>query len=195
MAANRALAIRCGLACAAVSAQHLRRFPGSLNNKKSLPEPFETRVFCPPTQGTISAVQLAELLAEDAAFSAAPVATPVAKTVPASVVEEVPELDGQMAAKVAKLVAPKKPSSRESVTGLDVSGSSADWHWVLQKMQEMKPLTDAELVLRLEKIAGARLRQGKRASHPDHARYAARTVEKARQKLDARRAARCNKAA
>lgn len=173
LAAHRALARRCGLTLAAVSATHLRRFGGSVNNKKALSSPFATRLFCDPVDGTMTAEQLADLFAEDAAH----VADPLTKTA------AVPKPKNESGAPVF----PAKKT--RSVAGADDSGSADDWRWLMQKMDRVGGQNREQLVAALVDRAGERSRQFKRADHSDHLRYAEWTVDKAFAYRAARKAA------
>ena len=173
LAAHRALARRCGLSLAAVSATHFRRFEGSVNNKKALSEPFTTRLFCEPVDGTLTAAQLADLLAEDAAH----IASPATKTAAVS---------AQKTEFVAPAFAAKKA---RSVSGPDNSASADDWHWLMLRMNRVGGQDRDRLIAALVDRAGARLRQGKRTDNKDHLRYAEWTVDRAIARRAAKKAA------
>ncbi len=174
IAVQRALARRCGLTLAAVSATHFRRFEGSKNHKKALAETFVTRLFCEPIPGTLAAAQLAELLAEDAATAVANTATVIALKTESSA----PVYGGK-----------KVPS----ISGPDHSGSAHDWRWLMQKIDRVgghdRGHDRVSLAAQLADRAGERQRQGKRADDADHLRYAQLTVDRALAHRAAKKAA------
>lgn len=168
LAANRALARRCGLTFAAVQQGQLRRFVGSVNHKPGLLAPFVSRLFCEPVVGTISEQQLAELLADEAAHAAAD-NTPVA----AQRTVRMPTPASDSGASTPSATRVRDDASR------DHTGSGQDWAWVMLELGRVGGGNRGRLVAALEKRAGARRRQGKPPSDPDHLRYAELTVDRA----------------
>jgi len=180
LAAQRALARRAGLTCAAVQQHQPRRFPGSRNCKPGLAEPFTTRLIGVPAPGTISGAQLAELLAEDARYVAP---DPAASTTA-----------GGGAARTAKKSTAgaagdtSAAAVRQRRQHADNSGSGQDWAWLMERLGSVRGRDHERLVEELAARAGARERQGKRTGDPDHLRYARATVDRAVAELTVRKA-------
>ena len=181
LAVQRALARRCGLTLAAVQQHQPRRAPGSVNNKLAPLEPFVTRLFCKPVAGTISFVQLAELLAEDKAHAAAVLAGTVTK------IKAQKQATPVVEAAVAKLK-PKRVVDG-AYGGTDDSGSGQDWRWLMDRIGRVGGRDRDRLVAELAARAGDRRRQGKPPNHPDHLRYAEWTVDRALALVAAKKAA------
>lgn len=171
VAVQRALARRCGLTLAAVQQAQLRRFDGSVNHKKSLAEPFVTRLFCSPVTGTMGDGHLAELLEEDKAHKAGKGAGPAATTT-----ENVPTPKP-----VGNGGASSPPSAKPSLPtgGIDDSGSGKDWAWACDQLGRAGGRDRAKLIADLVARCEARGRQGKAATDEDHQRYAELTVDNA----------------
>ncbi len=178
VAAQRALARRCGLTLAAVQAHQPRRGPDGVNNKSSLEAPFVTRLICEPVPGAITVDQLAELLAEDAAHTAA---------VAAGTVIEVKVV--KPAKKLATAASVSKSQAGRIADGFRDSGSEHDWQWLKLRMGRVGGRDRDRLVAELEARAGDRERQGKSPGDPDHLRYAKWTVDRALASAAAKKAA------
>lgn len=186
-AAQCALARRVGLTLSAVQIRQPRRFPGSVNRKPALGlgGSFTTRLVGEPVAGTLSSEQLAELLAEDTAHQAHQAAKSTG--VPAAVA-------GGGAVRAARggkaRTGPADPTdgqSRARGQASDRSGSGQDWAFGMALLRRVGGYDRNRLVEQIAARAANRQRQGKRASDPDHLRYAQVTVEKMMAALNARK--------
>ena len=170
LAAQRELSSRCGLTMASVEPNKLRRFTGSTNYKSGLPEPFVTRLFREPIDGTVSDEHLADLLAAHVAEVAAAMAGGILKTAATASVSK-PALAAGEPASVKK---------RGRVGGgTDDSGSGQDWACLMIKTSRVGGRDRDRLVAELVVLCEARKRQGKAGTDADHIRYAEYTVDKA----------------
>ena len=174
LAAQRELSSRCGLTMASVEPNKLRRFTGSTNYKSGLPEPFVTRLFREPIDGTISDEQLADLLAAHVAEVAAAMAGGIVTTAAAASVSK-PALAAGEPASVKK----RGRVGGGIGGGTDDSGSGQDWAWLMTTTSRVGGRDRDRLVAELVVLCEARERQGKAGTDADHMRYAEYTVDKA----------------
>ena len=159
LAANRALADMFGLKREAVSSTQPRRFIGSVNNKKSLSEPFVTGLHCPLTDGTVSEAQLSMLLA------------------------------GTTPNRVSGSAPTKTPEPRIEKADGGVDHSAEDWRFVMHEMEKKGGMRQVRLIDELTARCVSRARKGRAANDPEHRAYSERTVKRAVQTVDERRAA------
>lgn len=164
--AQRALARRLGGDPGAVTRSQLRRPPGSVNGKPSLPEPFVARLAGAPRAGVVPAQWLEELLTEG---MAAPAASSAAGAGPARRAAG-EQLIGTCAA------------------GRDDSGSGQDFGWLMRQLTRASRASDAHLLLELMSRAAARARRGK-VDPREHEDYARRTLAAAHARLALQRTA------